>query len=149
MAMKHRPQIIKEWVMMRLMPVSIDRIISENRLTDVVFRRSWSWKDYFVQYAYIVTIMAIMFVFDYSKRILLIPLWVYGFVCVMYIAVRIAFNITANKNATEIEDKLIKRILCEAEAENEVYSHEEIKERLLLESHIKGFRSSLGEIESW
>lgn len=134
---------------MRLMPVSIERIIAENRLTNAVFRRTWSWKDYTFQYMYILAIITILFVFDYNMRIFWAPLWVYGYICIMYISVRIAFNITSNKESAELEDELIKCILYDKETENEVYSRDEIKERLLLESHINKFRMSIDRVESW
>ncbi|MCL1875464.1 MAG: hypothetical protein FWF87_04295 [Synergistaceae bacterium] len=134
---------------MGVFPLSIERIIAENRITDAVFRRSWSWKNYIMQYLYIVAIIALVITYDYNRQILSVPLWVYGLVSVVFIAVRIAFNITANKDATEIEDGIIKGILHENEAENQVYCRDEIKERLLLESHIRHFRTKLNEIESW
>jgi ABC-type transport system involved in Fe-S cluster assembly fused permease/ATPase subunit len=133
---------------MRLFPKSIERIIAENRLTDAIFRRTWSWKDYTFQYVYIGVIIAILVVFDYSMRILWVPLWVYGLVCIMYIAVRIAFNISINKKAAEKEDKLIEYILNEAHADDQVYCNEELKEKLLLQSRMRVAHATFGQMDS-
>ena len=134
---------------MRLFPKSIERIIAENRMTDAIFRRTWSWKDYTFQYLYIVAIIVLLFVFDYSMRILWVPLWVYGFVCIMYIAVRIAFNVSINKKAAEKEDKLIEYILNENLEENEVYCNDEIKDRLLLKSKTKVAHAIPSDMDTW
>jgi ABC-type transport system involved in Fe-S cluster assembly fused permease/ATPase subunit len=131
------------------MPVSIERIIAENRLTNAIFRRAWSWRDYTLQYIYIFAIIASLIAFDYNMRVLLVPLWVYGFVCIMYIAVRIAFNVSANKEAAEKEDALIKYILNENTEVDEVFSKDEIKERLLSHSYNSGRHASFDEFESW
>jgi len=134
---------------MRVFPKSIERIIAENRLTDAIFRRTWSWKDYTFQYFYIAAIIVLLFIFDYNMRILLIPLWVYGFICIMYIAVRIAFNISINKEAAEKEDKLIEYILNENHAENDVYCSDEIKDKLLLKSKAKTTQAIPADMDSW
>jgi hypothetical protein len=134
---------------MRLFPISIERIIADNRVTDVIFRRTWSWRDYALQYVYIFVILAILFISDYSMKILLVPLWVYGFICIMYISVRIAFNITANRDAAEKEDKIIEYILNENTAEDEVYCHDEIKDMLLMQSQINTAHEAPVEMEFW
>jgi len=133
---------------MRLFPKSIDRIVAENRRTDAIFRKSWSWRDYTFQYFYIAAIIVLLFVFDYSMRILWVPLWVYGFICIMYIAVRIAFNISNNKKAAEKEDNLIKYILIENHFADEIYCSDEIKDRLLSKSDAKRARAMHGDMDS-
>ena len=133
---------------MRLLPVSLERIIAENRVTNALFRKTCSWSDYTIQYIYVFVIITITIIFDYNTRIFWVPLWVYSFVCIMYIAVRIAFNITANKEAANIEDELIKSILHDIRAEDEVYSKDEIKERLLSNSYDDRSHTLLDEIES-
>jgi len=131
------------------MPVSIERLIAENKVTNALFRKTWSWRDYTIQYMYIFVIIAITIIFDYSMRILWVPLWVYSFICVMYIAVRIAFNITTNKEAADMEDDLMKSILYDIRAEDEIYSNDEIKERLLSNSYDDRDHTYFGKIESY
>ena len=134
---------------MRLFPISIERLIAENRVTDAIFRRTWSWRDYVIQYMYIVAIIVILVVFDYSRRILWVPLWVYGLVCIMYIGVRIAFNITINKEAAEKEDELIEYILNDARNNDEVCCAEELKDKLLLQSNMRVAHATSGKMKSW
>jgi hypothetical protein len=77
------------------------------------------------------------------------PLWVYGFVFIMYIAVRIAFNITISKEAAEKEDSLIEYILDNNRMEDEVYCNDEIKDRLLLKSKTEAAHVMSGNMDSW
>ena len=116
---------------MRLFPVSIERIIAENRISDAAFRKSWSFRDYTFRYILILVIIAIVAVFGSDNRVLKLPLWIYGAGCIMTIIVCTVLEILDRKEAADKEDELIKYILNDNIVEDEVYSNSEIKDILL------------------
>jgi len=140
----------------RLFPVSLERIIADNRVMDAVYRKSWSWKDYIFRYIIIIAIIAIVIIVGPETRVmnswryshyiiesplrdtalLTLPLWMYGVIIIASIIACTILNILDRKRDADVDDELIEYIISGIPAEKETYCQDEIKD-ILLKSYLK------------
>jgi len=123
---------------MFLLSKSLQSITAFDRQeVNAVFRKTWSWKDCWLHYVFILVVIAIVFAIGPSYRLLTIPIWMYSVIIIAVAIVDIIFYIMTRRKAAKKEDELIEYLIANSPPEDQTCTQQELRDRLLCARNIQ------------